>query len=196
MSEVDVDKVESELQRLYDSVGSEYGAVFPQRADRSFVVDQETKNLTAEEYVKYAKAKGENSYKFAKQVMALPAYKQMTDSEKAELIADVYAYANYKAKRAVDSAYKHDTYDTYAEAEKQGIAPAEYAAYRLTKKDIKADKDKDGKSISGSKQEKVINYIDSLNLSGPEKDWLFLLSYASENEKTNKKKLRDLPWNK
>ena len=195
MSEVDVDNVEKELQRVYDAVGSEYGNVFPARADKSFDVNGKPKNLTAEQYVKYAKAKGENSYKLVQQAINSSAYKKMRNSEKAEFIADMYAYANYKAKKAVVPIYKNDTYDKYAEAEKQGISPAEYAAYRFATNDMEADKDKDGKSISGSKKEKEIDYIDSLNLSATEKDWLFLLNYKSNNDRTNWNNLRQLPWN-
>lgn len=195
MSEVDVDNVETELQRLYDAVGTEYGNPFPKRADKSFDVDGKTKNLTADEYVKYAKAKGENSYKFVQQAMQSPEYKSMNNAEKAEFVADVYGYANYKAKKSIESRYKNNTYDAYAEAEARGIAPTEYSLYRLGVKDLKADKDKNGESIPGSKKEKVIAHIDSLNLSPTEKDWLFLLDYESKDERTNQKNLRQLPWN-
>lgn len=207
MSEVDVDNVETELQRLYDAVGTEYGNPFPQRADKSFdfsyeigdpknpTTVSETKNLSADEYVKYAKAKGDNSYRFVQQAMQSPEYKSMNNAEKAEFVADMYGYANYKAKKSIESRYKNNTYDAYAEAEAQRIAPTEYSLYRLGVKDIKADKDKNGESIPGSKKEKVIAHIDSLNLSPTEKDWLFLLDYKSKDERTNLKNLRQLPWN-
>jgi hypothetical protein len=207
MSEVDVDNVEAELQRLYDAIGSEYGNPFPQRADKSFdfsyeigdpknpTTASETKNLSADEYVKYAKAKGNNSYHFVQQAMQSPEYKSMNNAEKAEFVADMYGYANYKAKKSIESRYKNNTYDAYAEAEARGIAPTEYSLYRLGVKDLKADKDKNGESIPGSKKEKVIAHIDSLNLSPTEKDWLFLLDYESKDERTNLKNLRQLPWN-
>lgn len=195
MSEVDVDNVEKELQRVYDAVGTEHGNPFPKRAGKSFEVNGKEKNLTADEYVKYAKAKGENSYKLAQQAMNAPAYNSMSDSEKAEFISTMYEYANYKAKQSIDSRYKSDSYKNYEEAEKQGITPAEYYVYHNATKDMKADKDKDGKSISGSKKEKVVEYIDNSDFSPTEKDWLYLLSFKSDNERTNQKNLRKLPWN-
>ena len=52
---------------------------------------------------------------------------------------------------------------------------------------FKADKDENGKSISGSKKAKVIAFIDALNLTPAEKDILF-------NEFTTYTGLEDTPW--
>lgn len=128
VSEVDVDAVERELQRLYDATGT--GSVLPNRADKSFTVNKETRYLTAEEYVKYAKAKGQNSYRYVSQAVNSAAYRTMSDEAKAELLSSLYGYANYKAKKAVVPSYESDTYRKCAEAEAAGVSPAAYYAMR------------------------------------------------------------------
>jgi CDP-glycerol glycerophosphotransferase (TagB/SpsB family) len=47
--------------------------------------------------------------------------------------------------------------------------------------DIKADKDGDGKSISGSRKEKVINYVNGLDIDYGQKIILFKSEYKSDN---------------
>ena len=152
MSTVEVDKVESELQRLYDATGK---SVFPERARKYFTVKGERKDLTADEYVKYAKAKGENSYKLVQQAQNSAAYKNMSNDQKAEFIDIMYAYADYKAKRSVESKYADDTYEKYERAEKAGMTPAEYYVMKQTY-------DYDGSNKSGQPtQKEAKKYLDT-----------------------------------
>ena len=55
ISQIDVDDVEQELQRVYDATGE---SVFPSRADKTITSGGREKNLTAEEYTRYAKDLG------------------------------------------------------------------------------------------------------------------------------------------
>ena len=186
VSQVDVDKVEAELQRVKDATGD--STVFPSRAEKSIEFDNETHNLTAEQYQKYAKAKGQNSYKLVQQAMQLPAYKEMGNGGKAELLNKMLGYANYKAKRAVFPQYSSDAYAKYEEAEKNGVSPAEYYVFRTTDNTLTADKDANGNTIAGSKKEKVLDAINGMNLSPTEKDFLYLMNgYAA-------KALNEAPW--
>ena len=186
VSQVEVDKVEAELQRVKDATGD--STVFPSRAEKSIEFDNETHNLTAEQYQKYAKAKGQNSYKLVQQAMSLPAYKQMGNGGKAELLNKMLGYANYKAKRAVFPKYSSDAYAKYEEAEKNGISPAEYYVFRTTDNNLTADKDANGNTIAGSKKEKVLDAINGMDLSPTEKDFLYLMNgYAA-------KTLNETPW--
>lgn len=186
VSQVEVDKVEAELQRVKDATGD--STVFPSRAEKSIEFDNETHNLTAEQYQKYAKAKGQNSYKLVQQAIQLPAYKQMGNGGKAELLNKMLGYANYKAKRAVFPKYSSDAYAKYEEAEKNGISPAEYYVFRTADNNLTADKDANGNTIAGSKKEKVLNAINGMDLSPTEKDFLYLMNgYAA-------KTLNETPW--
>lgn len=186
VSQVDVDKVEAELQRVKDATGD--STVFPSRAEKSIEFDNETHNLTAEQYQKYAKAKGQNSYKLVQQAMQLSAYKKMGNGGKAELLNKMLGYANYKAKRAVFPKYSSDAYAKYEEAEKNGVSPAEYYVFRTTDNTLTADKDVNGNTIAGSKKEKVLDAINGMDLSPTEKDFLYLMNgYAA-------KALSEAPW--
>ena len=49
--------------------------------------------------------------------------------------------------------------------------------------DITADKDEDGKSISGSRKEKVVNYIESLDIDYGMKIILFKSMYDSKEDR-------------
>ena len=127
VSQVDVDSVEQELQRLKDATGD--GGVFPARAARYFTVNGERKDLTAEEYQRYAKTLGNTSYQLVKEGTGSVAYRSMSDSEKAAYIDRLYAYADQTAKSSI-SAYKMETWVQNAKNAKQdiGVSPAEYMA--------------------------------------------------------------------
>ena len=127
VSQVDVDKVESELQRLADATGD--GGVFPARAARYFDVNGKRKDLTADEYQKYAKTLGNTSYQLVKEGTGSAAYRSMSDSEKAAYIDRLYDYADQTAKASI-SAYKMETWVQNAKSAKQdiGVSPAEYMA--------------------------------------------------------------------
>lgn len=97
------------------------------------------------------------------------------------------SYAQYKTffdddkKNAVDWAVENP--------EKQSLAKAVagdvfgYRQYTSELNDIKADKDSDGKTISGSKKNKVIDYINGLDLDYGQKIILFRSMYSSEEDR-------------
>jgi hypothetical protein len=60
-----------------------------------------------------------------------------------------------------------------------------YVSYMDALGDIEADKDENGKSISGSKKEKVINYIESLDIDYGMKIILFKSMYDSKEDRNN-----------
>ena len=76
--------------------------------------------------------------------------------------------------------YAYDNPEKYAVAKSVGG----YEAYKSYKKDlygIKSDKDTNGKSISGSRKEKVIDYINNLDADYETKLILFKSEYPSDN---------------
>lgn len=126
-SQVEVDAVEAELQKVRDETGDT--AVFPTTAQRYIEVDGERKDLTAEEYEKYARKLGTERYSLLQEAMQLPAYKGMSAQEKADYIADLYSYAGAVAKADVSS-YQLDGWQENASTAQQdiGVSPAEYIA--------------------------------------------------------------------
>ena len=220
VSQVDVDNVEQELQRVRDATGDT--GVFPDRASRYITVNGERKDLTSEEYDTYARTLGQTRYSLVSQAMQMPEYRRMSDTEKADYIGDLYEYANAVAKANV-SDYVLDGWMANARTAQQdiGVSPAEYIAfyerygsgtmsgqgyekvkdavengltieeyidYRDATKDLTSDKDENGKTISGSKKEKVLAAINGMDLTPQEKDWLYYLNGYSEST------IDEAPW--
>lgn len=141
--------MESELERLYEQTGD--SGVLPSRAPRYITVDGERKDLTAQEYVKYAQQRGQTSYQILEEMTASDAYLQSSDEEKAEMISDAYTYANQTAKAAV-SDYELEGWVAKAqEAERANISPGQYISLYEAQKSIESLKDKDGDTIPNSK---------------------------------------------
>lgn len=116
-SSVDYDETANELLRLHrtETVQNDDDLhVLPKTATKSFAVNGETKYLTADEYEKFAKAKGQYSYDYVSKFLNGSAYKKLTDEERAAVITKLYGYATAKAKSEVSdydvsevSAYKN-----------------------------------------------------------------------------------------
>ena len=189
-SQVDVDTVEEELQRVYDATGE---SVFPSRADKTITSGGREKNLTAEEYTSYAKDLGQTRYRYAQDAMRSSAYRSMSSGDKAKFISKMYEVANTQAKKNAWSAYQYDSeMESYAEAEAAGISATEFYVAKNTLNNIESDKDKNGESINGTRKPKVIDAINEMDLTPKEKDWLFLREYDSDSAK---REVRRLPWN-
>lgn len=190
ISQIDVDDVEQELQRVYDATGE---SVFPSRADKTITSGGREKNLTAEEYTRYAKDLGQTRYRYAQDAMRSSAYRSMSSGDKAKFIGKMYEVANAQAKKNAWSAYQYDSeMESYAEAEAAGISAADFYVAKNTLNSIRSDKDKNGESINGTRKPKVIDAINEMDLTPEEKDWLFLREYDSDSAK---REVRRLPWN-
>ena len=134
-SRIDASAMEAELLRLYDATGE--NGVFPSRAAKYFNVASERKDLTAEEYVKYATVKGQTAYRLMGAVTAAEWYQVLSDSEKVRVVGSVYEYANALAKSTV-SQYQPDGWTAKAiEAETvYGISPDVYLRLRNATADL------------------------------------------------------------
>ena len=132
-SEFDYDETSKELQRIFVKTGEN---VLPKTADKSFQINKETKNLTADEYVTYAKAKGSYSFEYVKEFLNSSAYEKLTDDEKADVITNLYEFANAKAKATVSDydPAEINTYKTPYRWEQNGNSVVTYYIYRATNK--------------------------------------------------------------
>lgn len=137
VSQVQVDQVERELQRVKDATGD--GGVFPSRAARYFTVNKERKDLTAEEYQTYAKKRGQTSMEVLRSMLESPGYQNLSDEKKAEAISDAYSYADAVGKMEI-SDYRPGDGTVAAGALKTMLPPAGYILYRMNR-----DRDGDGK---------------------------------------------------
>lgn len=94
----------------------------------------------------------------------------------SELGIDPSTYWGNKSE--YDFAYEYP--EKYAVAKSLG-GYEKYKQYTSELYDIKADKDEDGKSISGSRKEKVIDYINNLDADYGEKIILFKSQYNADD---------------
>lgn len=85
--------------------------------------------------------------------------------------------------------YSSDVYDKARTDYGKGVSYDTYYDYYFATKDMHADKDENGKSISGSKKKKVVEYINSLDIPAEQKDALYIAAGYKENS------LRYQPWN-
>ncbi len=157
-SKVSGSKMEDELSRLYEATGET--KVLPQRAPKSFTVNKENKQLTGEEYVKYATKRGQTSYKIASELTGLASYKSMSDGDKADAVAKAYEYANVVGKMSVSS-YQPDGWVAKAveTVKKTGVSEAQYIVLYLAKGGIKSLKDKNGDTISNSEGLQIMELV-------------------------------------
>ena len=91
VSQVEMDKIEKELQRVRDATGET--SVFPSRAERTVTMGGEEKNLTASEYEKYAKQLGKERYNLLKDAIGSSAYQDISDADKVAFVETAYKYA-------------------------------------------------------------------------------------------------------
>ena len=83
---------------------------------------------------------------------------------------------------------REDQYKKYSGARSAGITTWQYVKFKDECSYLSADKDADGKSISGSLKKKVVALIDSMDISKEAKDYLYLSEDYAESG------LSSTPW--
>lgn len=172
-SQIQSSAMEKELLRLYEATGE--SGVFPQRAEKYFTVDQERKDLTAQEYVKYAELKGQRAYQLVTDLVKDKKYQAMSDQDKAAAVENAYKLANQQAKQKVGG-YKPESWIIKAaEAEKKhGIDQETYVLLKTQTAGIESLKDKDGETISDSKGLQIMELVYGYTgLSDKQKEAMF-----------------------
>ena len=170
-STIDTSKMEKELLRLYEKTGD--GGVFPERAGKYFTVDGKRKDLTAEEYVRYATLKGEKSYKLVSNLVKSNAYSKLSNEEKAKAIKETYDYANQKAKEAI-SKYKPETWVT--KADEFGSNVGNYISFKT---EVSSTKQENGGKISKTE---VVDIILDMAQNDAETWKMYLSMYDSDKD--------------
>lgn len=171
VSQVQVDKVEAELQRLKDATGS--GAVLPSRVEKSISYTQNdakgkpvkgpdgkvtkvSKNLTAEEYTQYARTTGQTRRDALEKLMDSEGYKRLSDEGKAKAVQAVYEYADGVGKMAV-SDWKPSSSHILSGIQKSMLPPADYILYKQF-----SDRDGSG-SVSQAESSRTLMEMDLTN---------------------------------
>lgn len=120
-----------------------------------------------------------NALKVEKKARALAGENDLNQTFKAQAImqsglSDKEAYAALGAVYTGEGDAKK-----FKEAQEEGIPAKAYAEFRMAVGKLESEKDENGKSISGSRKEKVIELIDSLSLTAEQKDWIMGQEYKS-----------------
>lgn len=98
-SQMNVTPLDEEIQRIYDETGE--GGVIPERAPKHLTIDGEKINLTADQYVQYATERGQLSHEIGSDMIEKSAFSGLTDEQKAEVLSEVYTYADALAKMSI-----------------------------------------------------------------------------------------------
>ena len=179
---VNATEADREINRLYNELGD--SAVYPRKASYSIEKGGKTYTLSNAEYSEYQRIMGQLSYDGVKALMAKPAYDELTDYEKAEIIKDIYDNAFEKAKYTImeGQGYKKTEEDirtaketkikqAYLQATPENIAEYYIAYYILNNAD--SDKTASGTTIAGSKKKNGINRLVELGYSRAEAQRLY-----------------------
>lgn len=111
------------------------------------------------------------------------------DQAESRMDAIVYREANrevFGAEYALRT-YNTDVYDKARTAYAKGVSYETYYDYYFATKEMHADKDENGKSISGSKKAKVVEYINSLDIPPEQKDALYVAAGYTAKSARNQK---------
>ena len=180
---VDLGKaVSDELARLY-SAG--YAEAVPTGTPDSFTYNGNT--VAINDRTKYGDTWGTVVGDNLEELLASEHYQGASDKDKAKMVNRLYEYATVQARKGADPAYSADGNSTYGwtvkadEAVAAGIPLPETICALNAFAGMTADKDEDGKTITGSKKAKVCDYIDELDLTVEQKDILYLMSGYKEN---------------
>ena len=211
-SEENLSDVDIELMRLAEQA-TEDRNVFPKKAVKYFDVDKVRKDLTAKEYTTYQTVKGQKSYELISDIYNGEAYDDLTDEQRIEAITKLYEVADVVGKKSVsdyvstknwieeaidkgDSAIiaaailktcgpDYASTNGMYTALDNGVDMGTYIEFLNKTNGVKADKDKNGKTIKNSKQDKIKKILQDMDATDEEKAYLFNSEY--ENSKNN-------PW--
>lgn len=95
------------------------------------------------------------------------------DTPEAQLAVAMSAANDEDKLLALSVMMSSDQYSKVESAYSQNIPVASFVKFDMDTADITADKDENGKSINGSKKAKIMAYIDSMNLTIEQKDYLY-----------------------
>lgn len=120
-----------------------------------------------------------NALKVEKKARALAGENDLNQTFKAQAIMQS-GLSDKEAYAALGAVYTgEEDAKKFKAAQEEGIPAKAYAEFRMAVGKLESDKDENGKAISGSRKEKVIELIDSLNLTAEQKDWIMGQEYKS-----------------
>lgn len=124
-----------EMYQVYQKTGDK--RVIPPKAPNSISVSvdggQQTVSLTAEQKTAYQKTTGSIASREVSHLLRSSQYRKLSETEKADVLADIYTYANAVAKSEVSEYALTGANAKIAQAENAGISVADYLIFSLSK---------------------------------------------------------------
>ncbi len=151
--------------------------VFPRSVGDTLTVDGETYELTDKQRKRFEKVYA-ISDQAVEELVALKQFKDATDAEQAKALK--YIYDTYYSIAIDDLLGTDTTQKSVLFAELIDIEKLAMIAAHVST--LTADKDKDGKTVSGSRKNKIVAYVSRLNLTAAEKYMVMgYLGYKNTN---------------
>ena len=116
---------ENALRELYNATGDT--AVLPAKPQKSYTIDGEKHNLTADQWLRLSNAKGQISLDALDSLTKSAAYQSMSDMEKVNAVKDIYDYASAVSANQV---YNKELEGTIKTVYDSGIDPGLYYSYK------------------------------------------------------------------
>ena len=111
----------------------------------------------------------------------------VSESQKLRAVAGSRDLSEEDKRKAVAAMLSDTALDKFNTCVKAGVNVSSYVGVKEYYGSTSADKDAKGKTVSGSKQKKVVAYINGLPISEGQKDALYLVYYQPSG-------LKDTPW--
>ena len=158
-------------------------SVIPNSPQSSYTVDGEKYYLMSDEYQNTKELVGQLSYSGVNTLFEVPGFLNLSAEVQADYVTKVYEFAKAMAKydylNAKDIPHEEkNTYNKIKQAVMSGMTIGQAVYIYYTADDFTADKNEKGKSITGSKKQKVYDFFQSMGMS---KDQMNIL--APENYK-------------
>ena len=188
ISTVKDDRVTRELSR----VGRETDKKLVPKSAPKYIGQKDKRiDLTSDQYYQYQQIVGRTEYALMTDIMDDVRYDSLTADEQAEIFGLVYDYGKAVGKDALKlslngaEAYRMDGWmeQAYEANAKYNIPIKDIVYMKAHLSEISGDKDKNGKTINGSKKKNVVKYIDTFNLTKRQKEQMLTIADSSYNMK-------------
>ena len=190
--------VSKELGRVRRLTGET--SFYPDRnGPNSIIYGDEKVKLTDAQKRQYLQNAGSLFEELAAETMKTDAYKNATNERKAELLSEVKSYTEYKAKQvfyeqlhSTDAGYTPWETDTWSKTEAGMAIGVSFGEMRqiisdTSEKNMPSDYDENGETISGTRDGKILDYLNDLSYSDKQKLELYRVLKGSGSESSIQK---------
>ena len=168
-------KVVKTIRSLYEQG---YTGVIPRSVSSSVAIDGETYDMTTKQQKRFKQLYSQADEKIEK-LIGKQSFVNLSSKVQADSIKWIYDYYYQQAKydlAGIEDDSKKALFGEYIDVETLAVA------YSYCNS-LEADTDKEGKAITGSRKQKIVKYLNSLNISAAEKYMILgYLGYSPVNQ--------------